>query len=40
MVAALVRAIETPPARGVRSVDVPEIRRAASDITSKAASQA
>jgi uncharacterized protein YbjT (DUF2867 family) len=31
MVAALVRAVEAPPARGVRSVDVPEIRRAASD---------
>jgi uncharacterized protein YbjT (DUF2867 family) len=28
MVAALVRAVETPPARGVRIVEVPEIRRA------------
>jgi uncharacterized protein YbjT (DUF2867 family) len=40
MVAALVRAVETPPARGVRSIDVPEIRRAASDTTSKALSSA
>jgi uncharacterized protein YbjT (DUF2867 family) len=31
MVAALVRAVEAPPARGVRRVDVPEIRRATSD---------
>ena len=30
MVAALVRAVETPPAKGVRIVEVPEIRRAAS----------
>jgi hypothetical protein len=37
MVAALVMAVETPPAHGVRSVGVPEIRRAASDTTSKAA---
>jgi uncharacterized protein YbjT (DUF2867 family) len=29
MVAALVRAVETPPATGVRIVEVPEIRRAA-----------
>ena len=29
MVAALVRAVETPPARGVRIVEVPEIRRGA-----------
>jgi uncharacterized protein YbjT (DUF2867 family) len=29
MIAALVRAVETPPARGVRIVEVPEIRRAA-----------
>ena len=34
MVAALVRAVEAPPSRGVRRVDVPEIRRATSD-TSK-----
>ena len=27
MIAALVRAVETPPARGLRIVDVPEIRR-------------
>jgi len=40
MVAALVMAIETAPAHGVRSVGVPEIRRAASDTTSKAASPA
>jgi uncharacterized protein YbjT (DUF2867 family) len=39
MVAALVRAVETPPARGVRRVDVPEIRRAAID-TSKSLSTA
>ena len=29
MVAALVKAVETPPAKGVRIVEVPEIRRAA-----------
>ena len=29
MIAALVRAVETPPAEGVRIVEVPEIRRAA-----------
>jgi uncharacterized protein YbjT (DUF2867 family) len=29
MVAALVRAVETPPAQGVRVVEVPEIRRVA-----------
>ena len=40
MVAALVRAVETPPARGVHTVDVPAIRHAASDTTSKPASPA